>query len=154
MGAGTCGGNNWPLRGGTFSNWEGGIRVVGLVSGGALPAARRGTKTSALVTSWDWYATYCTIAGADPADSKAAAAKLPPVDSISQWGFLSGANATQPRAEIFIADGPPTLPDPNADGEARCGGLIRGRYKLLLGRPPTYWVSQDVLTMPRWPNTR
>ena len=36
MGSGICGGNNWPLTGGKFSNWEGGGRVNAFVSGGAL----------------------------------------------------------------------------------------------------------------------
>ena len=51
---GTCGGNNWPLRGGKFSNWEGGIRTSGLVSGGAVPAARRGATEGALMGIEDW----------------------------------------------------------------------------------------------------
>lgn len=58
MGAGICGGNNWPLRGGKFSNWEGGIRVNGWVSGGVLPASRRGQREDGMVAGWDWYATY------------------------------------------------------------------------------------------------
>jgi arylsulfatase I/J len=35
------GANNYPMRGGKFSNWEGGIRVAAFVSGGVVPAARR-----------------------------------------------------------------------------------------------------------------
>ena len=38
------GANSWPLRGGYFSNWEGGVRTAALVSGGFLPPARRGKK--------------------------------------------------------------------------------------------------------------
>lgn len=37
------------------------------------------------------YATFAAIAGVDPTDHRAAAAGLPPIDSISHWGHWSGA---------------------------------------------------------------
>ena len=46
---GTAGGNNWPLTGGKYNNWEGGIRMNAFASGGFVPAARRGTKHEGLV---------------------------------------------------------------------------------------------------------
>ena len=42
------------VRGGKASNFEGGIRVNGFVSGGCLPKSRRGIKLDGLVTGWDW----------------------------------------------------------------------------------------------------
>ena len=53
-GMGSAGANNWPLKGGKMNNWEGGIRGNGFISGGFLPANRRGTKYEGLITAWDW----------------------------------------------------------------------------------------------------
>jgi len=57
----SCGGNNYPLRGGKFSNWEGGIRVNAFITGGVLPSARRGQKETSLISVADWYRTYCEL---------------------------------------------------------------------------------------------
>ena len=40
MGAGICGGNNYPLTGGKFSNWEGGTRVNAFIAGGIIPEGK------------------------------------------------------------------------------------------------------------------
>jgi arylsulfatase I/J len=91
-------------QGGKMHNTEGGIRVNGFVSGGFLPEAVRGTETNALTTGWDFFATSCFLAGVDPADAKAAAAGLPPVDSINLWPFLTGVNTTRPRLEVQVGN--------------------------------------------------
>jgi len=46
--------------------------------------------------------TFAYLAGADPTDHAAAAAGLPPVDSINLWPYLSGETATSPRKRIPI----------------------------------------------------
>lgn len=153
-----CGGNNWPLRGGKFSNFEGGIRVNAFVTGGMVPEARRGAKLDGYATGWDWYATYAALAGVDPTDHKAAAAGLPAHDSINLWPWLSGAQQASPRTEVVV--GETTSLTPNGDGQTVIGGVISGRYKLLVGPDArkwntnlmTYRVSQDVQTGPNWPN--
>ena len=93
--------------GGKFSNFDGGIRVNAFVTGGALPAPRRGVVDEQLATIWDFYATYAFLAGVDPTDHAAAAAGLPPHDSLNLWPWLSGENATSPRTEVVIGDTPP-----------------------------------------------
>jgi arylsulfatase B len=147
-----CGGNNYPLRGGKFSTFDGGIRVNAFVTGGALPAPRRGVVDEQLATIWDFYATYAFLAGVDPTDHAAAAAGLPPHDSLNLWPWLSGENATSPRTEVVIGD--TTAETPNGDGATLVGGLIQGDLKLLLGPPnKNFEVTQDVVTGWDWPNT-
>lgn len=127
-------GNNWPLKGGKNSNWEGGIRVNALVSGGFLPQDARGTKTEGLITGWDWYATFVSMAGEDPTDKVAEMAGLPPIDSYNMWPMISGQKKESPRDYILIGD-----TDDKGDAEdgalsgAWVGGLIRGPYKLVVG---------------------
>lgn len=96
--------NNWPLRGGKFSNWEGGVRVNAFVGGGALPPARRGGVEGGFMGVADIYPTLCALVGADPTDARGAAAGLPPVDGLNMWPLLSGAAPTSPRTQVVLGD--------------------------------------------------
>ena len=104
------GGSNAPLQGGKFSDLEGGTRATAFVAGGLLPAARRGATERGYVAACDWYATFLRLAGLTDAqivDRRAAAAGLPPLDSLDVWPLLSGANGTSPRVEIPLSANPP-----------------------------------------------
>lgn len=111
------GANNAPLRGGKYSDWEGGVRVNAFVSGGFVPPSQRGSVQSNIIHMADWYGTFCSLAGVDPEDPVAAAAGLPPVDSMNVWPLLSGANSTAPRFEIPVSN----------------QTLIQGSFKLIEG---------------------
>lgn len=130
------GANNYPLRGGKNTNWEGGIRVNALVSGGYLPNKVRGTKQRGLVSAWDWYATLAHVAGVDATDFAAEKAGLPPIDSINQWPFLLGETAHHPRTTLRIGD--------SRGNEAWVGGFIGGHYKILVGRQgQSVWTDKN-----------
>ena len=126
------GANNFPLKGGKVSDWQGGVRVNAFASGGFLPEAMRGTKTEGYIHLADWYGTFCGLAGVDATDARAAAANLPPVDSMDMWPLLSGQNTTSPRMDVPISN----------------ETLISGDYKILVGDVP-----QAGYTGPMYPNT-
>eukprot|EP00445_Apocalathium_hangoei_P025904 CAMPEP_0203931566 /NCGR_PEP_ID=MMETSP0359-20131031/70134_1 /ASSEMBLY_ACC=CAM_ASM_000338 /TAXON_ID=268821 /ORGANISM="Scrippsiella Hangoei, Strain SHTV-5" /LENGTH=556 /DNA_ID=CAMNT_0050860925 /DNA_START=1 /DNA_END=1671 /DNA_ORIENTATION=- len=111
------GATNFPLRGGKYSNFEGGIRSAAFVSGGYLPPAVCGTVSNELVHIADWYATFAALAGIDAHDGLAARSGLPPVDGLDLWPVLSGSAHRSPRQELVYG------PD----------ALIQGRFKLLVG---------------------
>lgn len=149
-----CGGNNWPLRGGKFSHFEGGIRVPAVVSGGFVPMNRRGVMVEGIMSVADWYATYAYLAGAsesDIFDDRAAIAGLPPVDSANCWSMITGETDLC-RSEIPIGD--TSAIAYNLDGDTLVGALIRDDYyKLLLGPAnQRFLVGQDILTGPIFPN--
>ena len=109
--------NNYPLKGGKHSDWQGGIRVNAFASGGYLPERMRGQKTEGYIHIADWYSTFCALAGVDPTDERAEKAKLPPIDSLNMWPLISGENSTSPRTDIPISN----------------VTLISGDYKILIG---------------------
>lgn len=125
------GASSFPLRGGKYSDFQGGILSNSFVSGGYLPAAVRGTKLNGMMHIADWYATFAALAGVDPTDKKAAAAGLPPIDSLNLWPVISGQNETSPRVEIAVSN----------------QTLIQGQWKLMRGSMP-YATWQG----PQYPN--
>eukprot|EP00937_MAST-01D_sp_MAST-1D-sp2_P007816 g7816.t1 len=82
--------NNYPLRGGKETPWEGGTRVAAMVSGGHVPTARRGTESHAVVHVADWFTTLSHMVGVDPTDKFDGEHD---VDGIDVWPLLM-ANAT------------------------------------------------------------
>lgn len=109
--------NNFPLRGAKYSNWEGGVRVNAFVSGGYLAKVapqRIGTKLDGFIHICDYYTTFAAIAGVDPTDTRAALAKLPPVDGLNLWPYISGQVEASPRTEVWND----------------LGVLIMGKFKL------------------------
>ena len=149
-----CGGNNYPLRGGKFSNFEGGIRVNAAVGGGWLPEDRRGEKEERLVTTDDWLMTYASIAGVDTTkltDDGAVALGLKDFTGVDQWGVISGEEAGVVREEVIIGD--TTSVEFNGDGKTLVGGIIQPPYKLILGAEnKLHRVSQDVTTPQNYPD--
>ena len=179
-GNGSAGGNNYPLKGGKMSNWEGGIRGNAFVSGGFLPSSLRGSRYDGLVTLWDWYATFAALAGVEATDHRAAAAHLPPIDSYDMSQVLLGRNLTSPRTEIAIGteprpsnlsgaplcasyDATPYYHDPRVLGDeitphplfGRCttlSGVIVDEGEAGLWKLLTGNVDQAVYTGPHYPN--
>jgi arylsulfatase B len=157
---GSAGANNHPLRGGKTSNWQGGIRVNAWASGGLIPVAMRGRKLAGLAAVWDMYATFSHLAGADPTDHRAAAAGLPPIDSIDLWPYISGQVDASPRTQVEIGSTTCAAPwKPGCINKWGWGnvstivqGLIEDRgdeglWKLLVGaNPMNGWQG------PRYPN--
>lgn len=145
---GTSGANNYPLKGGKRSNWEGGIRVNAFVTGGLLPEAVRGTKQTGMMAAWDWFATIAGLAGVkDITDHRAAKAGLPPVDSFDMWPLISGRVSQSPRKELAIGD-PANQKNPHVFSQTLVGGLIQGRYKLIVG-----YLESSGWSGPTFPNS-
>ena len=55
------GGNNFPLRGGKYSDLEGGVRTAAFVGGGYLQQKNVQGRTSEIVHIADWYATIASL---------------------------------------------------------------------------------------------
>lgn len=89
------------MRAGKYTSYEGGIRVTSFVSGGFLPAQRRGANCSALVHISDWYAVFSFLAGVPAADD---APGIPGIDAVNVWPAIIGTAPTV-RADIHVAEG-------------------------------------------------
>jgi len=137
------GANNWPLKGGKVSPWEGGVRASAFVSGGLVPQTKRGTKLRHAIHIADWYATFCALAGVEPTDHAAAAAGLPPIDSVDLWPLLSGSHSTAPHDVL------PLVVDVTVgQGKDVNSAIIMGEWKWVVGPA----ILQSFHQGPQFPN--
>uniref|UniRef100_A0A7S4SZ52 Sulfatase N-terminal domain-containing protein n=1 Tax=Alexandrium monilatum TaxID=311494 RepID=A0A7S4SZ52_9DINO len=105
--------NNYPLKGGKYSDWEGGVRTNAFVSGGFIPPERRGARHTGVVSIADWYGLVSELAGVDQEDKAAAEANawlakqglplLKPVDSVPQWKHIVQGTNGRPNT-LYVSD--------------------------------------------------
>ncbi|CAK9083026.1 Arylsulfatase B (ASB) (N-acetylgalactosamine-4-sulfatase) (G4S) [Durusdinium trenchii] len=135
--------NNYPLRGGKYSDFEGGVRTTTFISGGYIPEARRGHVHNGIVSVADWYTIFSELAGVDPRDTQAEEANkwlkeqglslLAPVDGkAGQLDAILGGTAGPRDSEPLFLSG---------------SALLEYPYKLVTGKQP-YMVH----TGPLYPN--
>jgi len=117
------GGNNYPLRGGKYTFWEGGNRGIGFlhsIKAELIPVSLRGTTHKGLFNVADWYATICEVA------------RLPlpiiAIDSISQWTALRSEHGSPPRKQIIHE----TVLE---NGNISVGKIRSGKWNLYVGNP-------------------
>ncbi|XP_005099750.2 arylsulfatase B [Aplysia californica] len=124
------GGNNYPLRGGKISIFEGGTRVVGFLHGPML--ARKGGKFDGLMHAVDWFPTIAEAAGIQN--------KEPDQDGMSQWSAINSRGPALRQEVVYNLDYH-SLP---LQGQA---AIRVGDYKLIEGFPGMYegWYKPDTV---------
>ena len=130
-GAKTEVGSNAPFRGVKSQVLEGGVRVVALLAGGALPTTAP-PKFQGMMHIADWFATFAALAGIDdPSDPGAVQHGLPDIDSINMWPALTGEDGkgglSSGRTELLLGSG---MLDP-ALGTCFSAALIQGHWKIV-----------------------
>ncbi|CAB9504225.1 Arylsulfatase B [Seminavis robusta] len=133
---------NYPLRGGKYSDWEGGVRATAFVSGGYLPMHQRGKILEKPIHICDWYATLPALAGVNVRkndEDVAADKKIPPVDAVNVWPLIVGEDGGDSmNGEVCLQSVPPRKEIPLSKH-----ALIDGHYKLI-------WNEEEMVAMAGW----
>ena len=114
------------------TDWEGGVHVPAVFSGGLVPASRWGTalpRSSGAFHVADLHATILARAGLGLVDPNPRAPA--PVDGLDVWPWVLGALPTSPRTDAGLP-----LDHLNYDASRGItGAYIKGHLKLLVGGP-------------------
>ncbi|ETO07324.1 hypothetical protein RFI_30068 [Reticulomyxa filosa] len=156
--------SNFPLRGGKNTLWEGGVRSLGLINGGALNSHRRGQQSDALFHITDWFPTLvqwtnpsALLDQHDPVKEK-----ILQMDGISQYEMIQfGTQSVDngSRREILINVDPIRLPECESHYHANssnldqfiCVGAIRyEKWKLIVGKQANVDLFHSVHSKRGW----
>lgn len=146
--------NNYPLRGGKFTDFQGGVRATAFLSGGWLPAQLRGRRFDGYVHIADWYVTFGRLAGlsALARSDSPANSSVPPTDSIDVWdAILSNSTLGPSSSGGSVAD-----LSPRSEIALSSFAIIVGDWKLVVNEfPPSQKFNRTnfgLWTGPVWPN--
>jgi len=127
------GGSNWPLRGGKFLPYEGGIRVPSFVHSPLMPMARRGSTLTELVHVTDVLPTLLELALGEKAQELTAT-----LDGISALPSIWSAEDSQRTSILAHA----TV----ADTDERShwyGAYIEKEWKVVVNSSAATWYNPD-----------
>ena len=145
------GGNNYPLRGGKVSDFEGGVRNFAFINGGYLPSNLRGTVNAGFAHICDWYATFQSLAYSNTKDLplfEANEGDVPQSDSINLWrSFLVPNGTISDRTEIPLSYCN-EVAECDLPGGMGDSALISGRWKVVNGSQGGLGIWQG----PAYPN--
>ncbi|XP_067658487.1 arylsulfatase B-like [Haliotis asinina] len=115
--------NNWPLRGGKHTIWEGGTRGISFMHGVGLQKTR--TTYDGMIHAVDWKPTLISAAGGIPEST---------IDGMSHWDSIRNGLPSSRTEFIYNID------DFEVPIEGHAGIRV-GDYKLILGYPggPDGW---------------
>ncbi|KAK7481420.1 hypothetical protein BaRGS_00027376 [Batillaria attramentaria] len=121
-------GNNYPLRGGKVTIWEGGTRAAAFVHGWGLKTA--GVRYDGMMHAVDWFPTIITAAGG--------VVKNKDIDGVSMWDAITSMGPSPRTGFVYNLDDM----NPPFEGHA---AIREGDYKLIKGWPGMYsdWYPPD-----------
>jgi len=131
---------NYPLRGAKGSDFEGGVRSASFVAGGFLPPTQSDKKLYGMIHVCDWWTTFAGLAGYNVSDwmmdprsrdeerhGRSIPTRVKRVDSLDMWGYINGSKAVSPRTTLVTSA-------VKSEEKGFIGGIIDGRYKLIIGQ--------------------
>ncbi|KAG7344238.1 sulfatase [Nitzschia inconspicua] len=129
------GSSNYPLRGYKYSYYEGGVRGFAMVVSPLLPKRLHGTTSRALLSIYDWYTTFCGLAGISNLDGVDELAEVAPLDGVDAWKVLTEENEDPERPPSRWVDrgGPGRNEALLGVGHGKEGALRSGDMKLIVG---------------------
>ncbi|OWF52332.1 arylsulfatase B-like [Mizuhopecten yessoensis] len=124
-------GNNYPLRGGKITIYEGGTRATAFISGKGLE--KTGYTYNGMMHAVDWMPTILSAAGGTPEKD---------IDGLDQWESLR-TGAPSKRTEFIY-----NLDDMNPPLQGHAAIRV-GDYKLIEGYPGLYpgWYKPETETI-------
>jgi len=127
------GGSNWPLRGGKFLPYEGGIRVPAFVHSPLLPLARRGSTHTGLVHVTDVLPTFLELALGQKAQE--VSATLDGISALPSIWSDEDSERTSVLAHATVAD--------TDDRGHWYGAYIEKEWKVIVNTTAATWYNPD-----------